>query len=400
MYGAVECDKPELADVILINSCAITSKGERDARNAVFGLKDKAPNAKIILTGCGAELFNNFLPRKNARYKKPDSIIFQKDKSILLHGPFTEKIASNDNFPPFSISNFSRSRPIVKIQDGCDHRCTYCIVPITRGKSISRPINEILLEIDRLISNGYGEIILSGINLSHYGREFNIDFWDLISTINDYLINKTTKIRFRISSIEPSQLNDKAINIIKNSNILCPHIHISLQHTSQNILKLMGRGHYTIKDLESFLDKLQKTWPIMGLGADILVGFPNESDEDFSILINSIRQLPLTYAHVFPYSIRPNTKAKTFQNQIPKTIKLERAKAIREIINKKHENFLLNQIKLKEFNVVCDNNNNAVNEYYAPCIFEQDPLTNNLYDIKNVSPIKLAKDHILVKLNF
>ena len=199
--GGVECSAPAEADVVCVNSCAITSKGERDARNAVFRLRMEAPSSRLILTGCAARLFADYKPRPGAIWAAPDLLVPQEEKSRLLHGPWAdidgegviqsagmleatapaatvavaspaqaEAKASKQAFPPFQISAFKRARPVLKVQDGCAHRCTYCIVPSTRGKPRSRPVDEIVSEARRLLQAGHAEIMVSGINLGQYGR--------------------------------------------------------------------------------------------------------------------------------------------------------------------------------------------------------------------------------------
>ncbi|MBO4300160.1 MAG: MiaB/RimO family radical SAM methylthiotransferase [Desulfovibrio sp.] len=380
--GGEECARSSEADVILINSCTITARGERDARNAVYRLRREAPDARLILTGCSAKLFADHAPTGKTVRAKPDLLIPQKEKYRLLQGPWPEKTGdlpptrlSPGNFPPFSISRYRRSRPVLKVQEGCNHRCTYCIVPQTRGRSHSRPAGDILKEARRLLLAGYPELVISGINLGQYGRDTGDgDFWTLLATLDAALApDFQGRARLRISSLEPGLLNQRGIDTLMACRMLCPHLHISLQHASQDILKRMGRGHYTPAQLETALEKLSAHWPVMGLGADLITGFPGETEEDLSLLAELVERLPMTYAHVFPYSRRPGTPAAGFDGQIPQPVKAERAARLRAIVAKKKILFLQAQATLPRMLMAVDRLNDAaytlkgVNEYYATC---------------------------------
>ncbi|MFT4301129.1 MAG: radical SAM protein [Desulfovibrio sp.] len=431
--GGVECSSPAEADVICVNSCAITSKGERDARNAVFRLRREAPKARLILTGCAARLFADYKPRPGATWAAPDLLVAQEHKDTLLQGPWvtpsfalhnltpdakpsTKKAAAEkaqnglyevaeststaaheasasaqqQAFPPFAISTFKRARPVLKVQDGCAHRCTYCIVPLTRGRPHSRPAEDIIAEARRLLEAGHVEIMISGINLGQYGRgnEHMGDFWDLLRTLDAALAPEfANQARFRISSLEPGQLNERGLDIIRGCRLLCPHLHISLQHGSQSVLKRMGRGHYTAAMLEKAVMSLAAQWPVMGLGADIIAGFPGETEDDVQELLALIERLPLSYAHVFPYSRRPGTAAERFDQQVPNALKLERAARIRQAVAQKQRGFLDAQLSLPHMLLAADVSGmghdtpqqraakqiKGVNEYYAACFMNNRP---------------------------
>ena len=383
--GGVECNAPALADVVCVNSCAITSKGERDARNAVFRLRREAPTARLILTGCAARLFADYKPRPGAIWAAPDLLVPQEEKSRLLNGPWPDLDGDLDGdcakqapaelitaaapapeaapataqaaFPPFQISAFKRARPVLKVQDGCAHRCTYCIVPSTRGKPRSRPVDEIVAEARRLLQAGHTEIMVSGINLGQYGRGTDTgDFWNLLRTLDAALAPEFAgQARLRISSLEPGQLDQHGLDALTACRMLCPHLHISLQHGSQAVLKRMGRGHYTPAMLENAVKALSAHWPVMGLGADIIAGFPGETEDDVRQLLELIDRLPMSYAHVFPYSRRPGTAADRFDGQIAHSLKLERAARLREAVARKQQAFLAEQLKLPLMLVAADN---------------------------------------------
>lgn len=405
--GGVECETPADADVCCVNSCAITAMGERDARNAVFRLRREAPRARIVLTGCAAKLFEQFTPRKQAEYARPDRIIHQQDKTALLANPLELaeiEPASPTAYPTFSIAAYRRSRPVVKVQDGCAHRCTYCIVPLTRGAPRSRKREDILAEIGRLAGEGHAEIMLSGINLNQYGRDCGGDFWDLLAWLDASLAPRYMgRLRLRISSLEPSQLNARGIDVLLGAKMLCPHLHISLQHASARVLKRMGRGHYTAQMLEDAVAAISRHWPRMGLGCDLIAGFPGEDEQDVQCLLELIGRLPFSYAHVFPYSARPGTAAARFDGQIAKQLKLERARRIREAVAVRQQAYWQGLLALPVLQMVADRPENSadklvhgVEECYAPCLLEVGH-GEDVSGIIAVRPVRVTKRGIVVR---
>lgn len=396
--GGLECARPEEADFALINSCAITARAERNARNAVFRLRQAAPNARIILSGCAAQFYADFQPRKRANFARPDICLPQARKAELLRGP-SALLESNDidaspqalreisssagagrAFPDFGIlQNYGRARPVVKIQDGCSHGCAYCIVPQTRGMPRSRAPEEILAECRRLARAGYGEIVLSGVNLRQYAG----GFWLLLRRLDAELGREFSgSLRLRISSIDPAMLNDFGIETLAQCALVCPHLHLSMQHGSQRVLARMGRGHYAPEQTLAAVRKLGAVWPIFGLGADFLTGFPGEDEADISELLAFIAAMPFTYAHVFPYSRRQGTPARNFDDQIAKGEKIARAKQLRTAIAAKREQFLRRQLDLAEMLIavedVKDGRCRGVNEFYCNCVFEKPPQARGL----------------------
>ncbi|MBD5646615.1 MAG: MiaB/RimO family radical SAM methylthiotransferase [Desulfovibrio sp.] len=379
--GGIEAAAPEEADVVLINSCAVTSRGERDARNAVFRARRAAPEARILLAGCAARLFEAFRPRPGAEWAAPDLCLGNEQKPLLLAGPWTLLLdgAESPAWAPYRITAFNRARAVLKVQDGCVHRCTYCIVPQTRGAPRSRPPEEALAEARALLAAGHAELVISGINLGQYGRdrpEYG-DFWQLLRFLDAGLApDFAGRARLRVSSLEPSQLDARGIETLASCGMLCPHLHISLQHASPKVLRRMGRGHYSAADLEEALGRVAAFWPRLGLGADILVGFPGETEEDFRILLETLERLPLSYAHVFPYSRRPATAAAKFAGHLPQKLRQERAAAARAVVERQTQRFRERQLGLARMLVAPDDGEargaavrKGVNEYYVPCFF-------------------------------
>ena len=342
--GLAECGAPGEADEIIIHSCAVTANAVADTRAMVRRMRRAAPQAAIRVMGCAAEV----CAEKLATLPGVAEVVRREGKgAFILTGP-GERAAKSPapGFPPLSISGYSRARPVVKIQDGCSHGCTYCIVPLTRGRSVSRPPEDILAEMRRLHAAGFPELILSGINLRQYGRDFPKnaairDFWELLSFLEKNLApDWAGRARWRLSSLEPGQLGSAALEALAASRMVAPHLHISLQSGSPAVLKRMGRGHYRPDALPDFLAALSRAWPTFGLGADILIGFPGESDAEFEETRAFIEALPLTYAHVFPFSPRPGTAAAALPAQTPHEIAESRASAIRGMASAKKDAFL------------------------------------------------------------
>ena len=372
--GGWEVDNPAQAELILVNSCAITGKAERDARNALVRLRREACWAVLVLTGCAARLVAGFVPRKDAQKPEADCIVVQEEKQALcdplviedlVHRIYRPEGAESSPssasapsaaqqvpaahwkdlrdraYPDLRITTYRRVRPVLKVQDGCSHRCTYCIVPSTRGPHVSRDPAAVLAEADRLLEQ-HAELMISGVNLGQYGRDNPScgSFWTLLDRLEDALgLKYAGRRRLRISSLEPSQLTEEGCRILSRSQLVAPHLHISLQHASRAVLRRMGRGHYTAETLTEALYRLKDAWPDMGLGADILVGFPGETWEDIDILCRFIENTPFTYAHVFPYSRRPGTPAASFSDQIPRREKAERAARVRSVVAQKARAF-------------------------------------------------------------
>ena len=399
-HGWFPAPEPAKADFILINTCAVTARAVADARAAARRLRREAPDARIWLTGCAAEVAlreeSNDVDAHGATSLNrtddgapahaltggfdADVLVSQNGKALLSQLPCTfPKIpaleaepapASPRHFPNFRISGYDRSRPVLKVQDGCSHRCTYCIVPLTRGPARSRPPKESLAEARRLLDAGFREITLSGINLRQYRhKKTDLDkgeFWDLVEYLERELAPEWAgRLRLRISSLEPGQLDARALDILGHSRLIAPHLHLSLQSGSPAVLARMGRGHYDPAVITGFLNTLRKKVPLFGLGADILTGFPGESEEEFEETLRVCRELPFSYAHVFPYSKRPGTTAATMAGQVPQEIKKERAAALRQAVQGKKQEFLQELLRLPVLHVVFEDQKEGTPEVDA-----------------------------------
>ena len=386
------------AHEIVINSCAVTAAALRDLRQTVRGINRRNPEGKIIIAGCAAQVFAKEL----AELPGVAKVLPQERKYELLKlDEKPETIDGETIFQPFEIDDYERSRAVVKVQDGCSHRCTYCIVPITRGPSVSREADDVVREIKRLLGAGFREMIISGINLSHYGRAFaeSFDFWDLMERIEDeFAAEWGGRARLRISSLEPGQLNERALEVFSKSKLICPQLHLSLQSGDRQVLKRMGRGHYKPEDVLVFLNKLQEIWPVFGLGADILTGFPGETEEEFQNTLEFCRKLPLSYAHVFPYSIRPGTAAAAMKGQLDGQTKKKRGRILRGVVEEKKQEFLQKISGMGTLKVLFQNKTKGICEFYSTCVLEEGFEDKVPRDLVEVEPVVAKDGSILVKI--
>ncbi|HEU6436193.1 MAG TPA: MiaB/RimO family radical SAM methylthiotransferase [Nitratidesulfovibrio sp.] len=386
--GWREAADPADADVLLINSCAVTARAVADVRQAVARMHRAAPQGRIVVTGCAAQVLREDI----AALPGVADVVGQQAKVSLLRydpergaagghegaeggGNDDDLSAGDAAFPAFRIDGFTRSRPVLKVQDGCSHRCTYCIVPLARGAARSRDPREALAEARRLLDAGFRELIVSGVNLRQYGRDLpggGPDFWDLLAFLERELAPQWAgRARLRISSLEPGQLGERALDVLAESRLVAPQLHLSLQSGSPGVLRRMGRGHYRPEPLLDFVRDLTEVWPLFGLGADILTGFPGETDAEFGETLDFVGALPLTYAHVFPYSRRPGTPAAVMEGQLPQEVKKHRAAELRGAVAVKKAAFLHRLLDEPQLLVAPEGARGlkGVCEYYAECRF-------------------------------
>ncbi len=314
------------SDLVVVNSCTLTSRADSDTRSFIRRVSRLNPKARLIVTGCYAQR----APEELKNMPQVSCLLSNKEKKDLdakvlsFAGPGKERQIS-----PF------RSRASVKIQDGCNFRCTFCIIPSVRGRSVSLDKREILARIKEFISQGSREIVLTGIHLCSYGSDLNtksslLELLQEIESLNGLR-------RLRLSSLDPRFLSSSLMEHIIASEKVCPHFHLSLQSGSDDILHRMGRK-IRIEDYKNILASLREKSPRASLGADIIVGFPGETGEDFSQTYRFLEQSPLTYLHVFSYSPRPGTAAASWQ-QVNGKVKKERARLLRDLSSRKNTNF-------------------------------------------------------------
>lgn len=314
------------SDIVLVNTCTLTSRADRDVRQFLNKVARLNPGARVVLTGCYTERFCEEL-QENPRVWK----VFRNEEKENL----AEKILNGMGYRTQKEIKPFRSRALVKIQDGCDFRCSFCIIPDVRGKSVSLPEEKILAQVREYTEMGYREIVLTGIHLCSYGRD-RPNGNSLVGLLQN--IEKIEGLgRIRLSSLDPRFLNRKLRDYITHSPIICPHFHISLQHGSDKIIRRMARN-IKVSDYERILNDLHNKIPGIALGTDLIVGFPGETERDFNRMRTFLEKSPLTYFHVFAYSPRPGTPAARWK-PVDEKVKRERATWLRELSNRKNALF-------------------------------------------------------------
>ena len=329
-----------IADIYIVNTCSVTNTSDAKSRKVINRLIRENPNSIIVVMGCMIEA------NKDMEIPGVSLIIGNKDKNKVvdlveayLKDKQVRKILYDnfdDTFEDMFITNMtSHTRAFVKIQDGCENFCSYCIIPYTRGKQRSKDPNLVIKEIETLVSNGYKEIVLTGIHTGHYGSDLQTTFPDLLKRI----VKINGLERLRISSIEITELNDEFFEVLKDNPIIVSHLHIPLQAGSDTILQAMNRKYLT-NYFENKVKKIREIRPDISLTTDVIVGFPGETEEEFQETLDFVSKIKFTKVHVFPYSRRKGTKADTMPNQIPENIKKERVKRLIDLSNKLEKEYL------------------------------------------------------------
>lgn len=351
----------ERPDFCIINTCTVTSRSDRKARQIIRKIKSQNKNSKIVVTGCFVVFNKKFLQDCDI-----DFMVENKDKNKIpdLIGRMTAGRKDLKSFDFKSCSQFNQihSRPLVKIQDGCEQNCTYCIVPKVRGKYRSVPYREILNKIIDLQKDGFGEVVLTGIHIGKYGVDLSTGSPGKESKISslanllEEVVRETSIKRIRISSIEVNEIDSRLLDILKRNNRrFASHLHIPLQSGSDRILKLMGRP-YTAQYYFKKIGMISGIFPNIALTTDVMAGFPGESEEDFARTVNMIKRIAFSKIHVFKFSKRMHTLAYGMGNQVGEEIKSERSKILRSIGDRLRNSYIKNQIG-KLLNVVCEEMN-------------------------------------------
>lgn len=321
------------ADIYVVNTCTVTNMSDRKSRQIIHGIRNNHKDSIIVVCGCYSQNAYNTGKLDDI---DADIILGNKDKSKIveyvedyLKNKVAKKVFYDIMDVPFEnmelVNTFDRTRAFVKIEDGCENYCTYCIIPYVRGKVRSKDHNLVIEEVTNLVNNGYKEIVLTGIHTGHY-VDGNYNFASLLRD----LINIKGLIRLRISSIEINELTDEVLDIFKNSNILVPHLHVPLQSGSDRILKEMNRKY----DKKYFIDRInyiRSIKPDVSITTDVIVGFPTESEEEHIESMDTIRKIGFTKVHTFPYSDRYGTLASEMSGKIDGNIKKRRVKEIIEL---------------------------------------------------------------------
>lgn len=318
----------EVADLYVVNSCTVTSKSDRDARRLARQGKRRNPRALVVLTGCYAEV----AAEKLAEFAEVDIVLGNSDKeNIAAHvPPGSDTPEAHEEVHAHAerlIDSFAgHTRAFVKVQEGCDANCTYCIIPRARGPSRSvRPL-DVVRQVEKLVAAGHPEIVLIGVHLGWYGRDIPEECVHL-DDLARWLCEIPGLGRLRFSSIEPCEVTDGIVDLVAHHPRVCRHLHIPLQSGSDAILRMMGRP-YRVADYAHLLARIRRVSPLAGLGADVMVGFPGETDAHFEETRALVQHLPLSYLHVFTYSPRPGTPAAHMPNQVPPEQKHKRSREL------------------------------------------------------------------------
>lgn len=328
--GFVLTEKLEDASIAVVNTCTVTNTADNKSLKTMRQIKRTNPNVILVAVGCLAQVSESSIEEK----ADADIIIGNFGKSKIVD-KINEYLKSRTKvmdvkdimscpFEDMKINNFDKTRAFVKIQDGCNNYCSYCIIPYARGNVRSKAPENVLSEIEELIKNGHREIVLAGIHTGHYGSEFeNYDFADLLNDI----LKIDGLLRLRISSIEIVELTEKFMNVLENNKILVDHLHIPLQAGSDKILKLMNR-RYDLKYYEEKIAEIRKIRPLIAISTDVIVGFPHETAELFEETLETVKRIRFSKIHVFPYSRRKGTKADMMDEQVPENVKKERSRIL------------------------------------------------------------------------
>jgi threonylcarbamoyladenosine tRNA methylthiotransferase MtaB len=355
--AAERADSPFSAAVVVVNTCTVTEEADREARQMIRRIAARNPEARVIVTGCYAQ-------------RAPDELAALPHVSHVVgnsHKPMVGQLALQVLDPDFEpqadgraevfcsniflenelhsethLGTGGRTRAIVKVQDGCNANCSFCIIPSVRGRSRSLDPAKVIAEIDTLVARGYKEVVLSGIHLGTYGRDLDLKT-SLIALIERILAEVPSLQRLRLSSIEPLEMTPEIVQIVATHPRLAQHCHVPLQSGSRRVLRDMRRP-YTPEYYSNLAHSIRVAVPDASIGADVMVGFPGETDAEFMETFRLIEDTPLTYLHIFPYSARPGTPAAELESQVPSRVAQFRAKALRQLIARKNEEFRQNLV--------------------------------------------------------
>lgn len=329
-------EQEDNADIVVVNTCTVTNQSNQKSRQAISHATRVNPGARMIITGCMTESHAGQLQQKfpNATIinNKAKSAIFHSVDSLLKGG---SPVLSDKDFDLFSYQSFTEmfhTRSLVKIQDGCDNFCTFCIIPFVRGRAISRPSEKVLENVRDVVAKGAKEIVLTGVNISRYNHE-GLGFSGLLEQILDV----EGDFRVRISSIEPDRFNDHFFSLVGHPK-LAPHLHLCLQSGSDRIL-LQMRRMYSVKDYMKIVENVRKKDPLFNFTTDVIVGFPGETEQEFADTMRLSKEVGFGHMHIFKYSVRQNTRAARMPEQVNEKIKTERSRRMHELAAKLQKDY-------------------------------------------------------------
>lgn len=382
-------------DVFIINTCAVTQVGEQKSRQMIRKAISKYPSSIIVVMGCYSQLHSEIVKDIEGThviigtsYRSKIVELIEEYRQTKKQIVLVNKENRNEEYECLKITSYSENtRAFIKIQDGCNNFCSYCIIPYTRGNFRSRPKEEIFSEIKSLCDRGFLEVVLTGIDSAGYGKEFKDCKYRFNDLLKDIIKNEPRLKRIRISSMEESELDDEFIDILKNNSVIAPHLHIPLQSGSEGVLKRMRRK-YNKEQFLNTINKIKKAIPNIALACDVIVGFPGESEEEFVESMEFIKECGFHYLHVFPYSIRPGTPASKMENQIDPRIKKERVHRLIELGEKIKEDYE---------NKFIGSNLNVIVETYDPKTKLYQGYSDNYIEVKMESEEDILGKYIEVK---
>jgi threonylcarbamoyladenosine tRNA methylthiotransferase MtaB len=387
-YSIVGIDEP--ADLVVINSCSVTSHAERECRHAVRKALRISPGAFVAVVGCYAQIQSE----KISELKGVDLVLGVNEKFSILNfignckkrekpDIYVSCVDVQSSYDAASSVGFKdRTRAFIKVQDGCDYSCTYCIVPLARGKSRSAELKTIVCQALEAVELGYKEIVLTGVNVGSYGGNNDSNLLKLLKQ----LVTIDGLKRIRISSIEPNLLNDELLDLWFTEKKLCNHWHIPIQSGSDTILRQMKRRYLT-ELYRNRVEKIKNNVPSAGIGADVIVGFPGEAEELFNETYEFLKAIPISYLHVFSYSERPNTPAAQYALKVDPKIKGERSNALHQLSTQKrrtfYEYFIGKTVPVLFESMRPDGTSSGLTEEYVRVDVKSDiDLTNRIIEVK------------------
>ena len=346
---ALEAESSFQADVLIINSCTVTEEADRDVRRLIRRVARRNPETEIIVTGCYAQR----RPRELVAMPQVRYVVGNSHKGLvpslarqrlegLIDGRRAEIFCSDifdDRYlsAPAHQGSGGRTRATVKVQDGCNATCSFCVIPTVRGRSRSLPPDGVIAQVAELADRGFREVVFSGIHLGSYGREI-----DPRCSLPELVLRTLDRVprleRLRLSSIEPREVTDRIIDLIANNPRVATHLHVPMQSGSSRVLEAMRRP-YRAPDYARLVERIRAAAPDAAIGADVMVGFPGETDDDFLMTYRLIEESPITYLHVFPFSARPGTLAAEYPNAVPEHVSRFRGQQLRELGDRKNEAF-------------------------------------------------------------
>ena len=390
------------ADIVVLNTCTVTASADHDARAAIRRIHRNNPDCQILVTGCYAQR----APEEIGAIPGVKWVVGNSHKHVIGEVACSGKgfvalsmlqpadarnllesgaaLATNDGRPSTLVGDIfahtellaapvfgagaDKTRPNLKVQDGCDNRCSFCVIPSVRGHSRSMPLGKVLAQVDGLVSAGYREVVISGINLGRWGRDFPRP--QKFVTLVRAILERTSLEKLRISSVEPMDWSDELIRIVADSQRVAKHAHVPMQSGSDAVLRRMYRKyrpwHYAAR-----LRRIREAMPEAAIGADVMVGFPAETDEEFEATRRIIEELPFTYLHVFTYSSRPGTRSAAMKGQVPGPVMRERNRVLRVVAAQKKQSFMRSfvgkTVEAITLNVGDDHSTEALTDNYLKC---------------------------------